>query len=298
MRHLINGLVVAAMLAALVGCSVNPATGKKQLNMLDEPSEIALGAKSAPEFLKSYGGEIPSPEIRAYVSDLGGRLAAQGERPQLPWEFHVVDSSLINAFALPGGHVFVSRGLLVKLTNEAQLAAVIGHEIGHVTAQHSGQQQTRGMIVQGIGVVIAVLGERSDKDWAKYLGVGTTVGGTLYLLSYSRDHETQSDMLGLRYMTNLNYSPVGMVQLMKLFEAEAKGSGAGRVVWLSTHPLPKDRVANVGRIIREVYPDYDDPNKYHFNAEQYKAQVLDRLASLPPPKHDPKKQPEKQSEKQ
>lgn len=281
------------MLAAFAGCSVNPATGQKQLNMLDEPSEIALGAKSAPEFLKSYGGEIPSPEIRAYVSDLGSRLAAQGERPGLPWEFHVVDSALLNAFALPGGHVFISRGLLVKLTNEAQLAAVMGHEIGHITAQHSGQQQTRGMIVQGVGVIIAVLGEKSDKDWAKYLGVGTTIGGTLYLLGYSRDHEAEADLLGLRYMTRLGYSPVGMLQLMKLFEAEAKAGGKDRVVWLSTHPLPKDRVAEVGRLIREVYPDYTDPNKYQFNVEQYKAQALDRLASLPPPTHDPEKEPDK-----
>ena len=293
MKRLLAAVVAVVFVGLFAGCTVNPATGQRQFNTLSESSEIELGQKSAPEFLKSYGGAIESPEIRVYVSDMGKRLAAQGERPDLPWTFNVVDSALLNAFALPGGQVFISRGLLVKLTNEAQLAAVLGHEIGHITAQHAGQQKAHGMIIQGVGVLISVIGQESDKDWMKYVGVGTTVGGTLYLLRFSRNHEDQADTLGLRYMTRLDYSPVGMRQLMELFDAESQSGGADRVVWLSTHPLPRDRIERVDQLIKERYPEHGDPNKYRFNVERYKTEVLDRLATLPPPKHNPKSEPKK-----
>ena len=132
------------------GCSTNLATGQSQLNFISTQREIAIGSEASPKFLEEYGGEIPSTKIKQYVSDLGQRLAAQSERPELPWEFHVIDSQVINAFALPGGKVFISRGLMAKMTNEAQLAGVLGHEIGHVTAQHVGQRMTQGLIVQGV----------------------------------------------------------------------------------------------------------------------------------------------------
>ena len=292
MRNWLIAIAAVALWLAPLGCTVNPATGQKQLNMFaDEHAEIALGVKSAPEFLKSYGGPIPSPEIRAYVSDLGRKLAAQSERSELPWEFNVVDSALLNAFALPGGKVFVSRALLAKMSNEAQLAAVLGHEIGHVTAQHYGQQRTRATALQGLGILIGIIGEQSDEEWAKYIGVGTTLGSTLYLLRFSRDHERQSDELGLRYMTRLNYSPQGMLQLMEVFVAESSRDGPERIVWLSTHPLPTQRVERVKQMIKQRYPDYNDPNKYTFNVQRYETEVLARLKQLPPPQHDPKIEP-------
>jgi predicted Zn-dependent protease len=290
-------IILAVWSAIFTGCSVNPATGQRQFNMYsDREAEIALGAKSAPEFLKSYGGPIPDPEIRGYVDDLGQKLAAQSERPDLPWHFTVVDSALLNAFALPGGQVFVSRALLGKLSTEAQLAGVLGHEIGHVTAQHHGQQRTRATVMQVIGVGVAVVGEESDQEWVKILGVGTTVGGTLYLLSYGRNQETQSDELGLRYMTRLNYTPMAMREVMQVFQDEAGKGGAARITWLSTHPLPQQRVKAVQELILKRYPDYKTPDKYNANAASYKNTVLDRLAKLPPAKHDPAKDKPKAKE--
>ena len=292
-----HALAVAAVLGcAPLGCTTNPATGQRQFNMYaDEQAEIALGAKSAPEFVKSYGGPIPSPEISAYVDELGQKLAAQSERAELPWKFTVVDSALLNAFALPGGHVFVSRQLLVKLSSEAQLAGVLGHEIGHVTAQHHGQQRSRATALQLLGVVIGVVGEESDKDWVKYIGVGTTVGGTLYLLRFSRNQESQSDELGLRYMTRLNYTPAAMLEVMKIFLAEGQGAAAEQVVWLSTHPAPQQRLDSIAQLIERRYPDHNDRSKYVRNVQRYQAEVLDRLTKLPPPKHDPKNQPQDQA---
>lgn len=278
----IAALLLTALLAA---CTTNPATGQKQLNWLSADQERSLGAEAAPQFVKEYGGDIPSPAIQQYVSDLGHRLVAVSERQDLDWEFHAVDSSVINAFALPGGKVFITRGLMQELTNEAQLAGVLGHEVGHVTAQHIGQQMTRGMIITGIGVGVGVAGQQSDQDWLTVLGVGTSVGGGLYMLSYGRDQETQSDELGVRYMTQIGYNPIGQVQVMKALK-RASGGGGGGMEILATHPLPDTRISHLNAHIKKNYPDYDDPQKYRINRDRYQRTVLDALKKLPPAKHD------------
>lgn len=278
-------LSVAVLGAAHWGCSVNPATGKRQLNALSPAQEASLGNEAAPQFLTTYGGDIPSSEIRQYVSELGRRLAQVGERPALPWEFHVVDSAVLNAFALPGGKVFVSRGLLAKLENEAQLAGVLGHEVGHVTAQHVGQQMTRGLLLQGVAIGLGVAASHSDEDWMKALGVGVSVGGTVYLLKFSRDQESEADVLGVRYMAKLGYNPVGQLQMMRVLEQAAAGHAAGMPEFLSTHPLPKTRIRHLEKHIRAQYPDYEDPAAYQFRFAEYKQTVLDTLGKLGPPKH-------------
>jgi len=288
MRNRMSSWMMACFMAFMLGCSVNPATGKRQFNVMSTNQELALGAQAAPEFVQSYGGEIPSSEILGYVGDIGKRLAAVSERPDLPWEFHVVDSPVINAFALPGGKVFMSRGLLEKMTNEAQLAGVLGHEVGHVTAQHIGQQMSQGMVVQAVGIVIAAIGEKSDNDYMKVLGVGATTGGSLYLLKFGRDQESEADSLGLRYMSKLGYNPAAQIQVMEILK-DASGSGGG-VEWMSTHPMPETRITRLESEIKKNYPDHDNVSKYGFYADRFKAQVLDRVKYLPPAKHDPKAQ--------
>ncbi len=297
-RRMLLSVIALLFAVAMPACSTNPATGKRQFNIISTDREIALGAESSPQFLKAYGGDIPSAGINAFVTDLGNRLAAVSERAELPWEFHVVDSPVINAFALPGGKVFMSRGLLAKMTNEAQLAGVLGHEIGHVTAQHVGQQMSRAVLVQGIGIGIGIAGQRSDSDWMQVLGVGAAAGGTLYLLKYGRDQESQADELGLRYMTKIGYNPAAQIQVMKLLKEAAGSSGGRPPEWMSTHPLPDTRIKRLYKMIRERYPDYQDVNKYQFHVERFKQQVVVPLAKLPPPKHDPKKQQEQQKKKQ
>ena len=257
LRLIVAILIALTTVPGLTGCSTNPATGKKQLNALSESEERSLGAEAAPKFVEQYGGDIPSAEIQQYVSNLGHQLAAVSERPDLDWEFHAVNSSVINAFALPGGKVFITRGLMVKLGNEAQLAGVLGHEIGHVTAQHIGQQMTRAAIITGIGVGIGVAGEKTDKDWMKVLGVGTSVGGGVYMLSFGRDQETQADELGLRYMTRLGYNPIGQIQVMKVLKRAAGGGGGLEI--LSTHPLARDTHQAPQRLRQEKLPRLQRP---------------------------------------
>ena len=277
---------LGTLLLALVwlsGCTTNPATGQRQFNTLSDSEEITLGSEAEPQFLKEYGGEVPSPKLIAYVRDLGMRLAKSGERPDLPWSFHVVDSSVINAFALPGGKVFVSRGLLAKMTNEAQLAGVLGHECGHVTAQHIGQQMSRAQVVQGLGVVIGVIGSQTNNRYLDVLGVGAAAGGTVYLLKFGRDQELQADALGIRYMTRLGYNPIAQKQVMDILQ-NASGPG-GAPEFLSTHPYPESRIARINEIIAKEYPNAAASTQFKFNPAEYKANVLDELARLPPAKH-------------
>jgi predicted Zn-dependent protease len=283
-RHLCLVILLAA--APWIGaCSINPATGKKQFNMISEGRELSLGSQAAPQFLQEYGGPIPSDHVREYVRSIGHRLAEVSERPNLPWEFHAVDSSVINAFALPGGKVFITRGLLSKLENEAQLAGVLGHEIGHVTAQHIGQQMTQALIIQGVAVGLGVAGDATDKDYLRALGLGAQVGGTVYMLKFSRDDETQADELGVRYMSKLGYNPVAQIQVMEVLQREA-GAGS-QLEFLSTHPYPETRIDNLNKLIRKRYPQYNaNPPVYAMRQDLYKQNMLDQLARLPPPKHN------------
>lgn len=285
MRVLWVRVLVAVLICLLGGgCSTNLATGKKQLNFVSTSHEISLGNKSSPQFLAGYGGELPSPAVLGYTQRLGHRLAAVSERADLPWEFHVVDSAVLNAFALPGGKVFISRGLLSRLDNEAQLAGVLGHEIGHVTAQHIGQQMSRAMLLQGAAIGLGIASKNSDRDWLRVLGVGAQVGGTVYLLKFGRDQEVEADRLGVRYMTRLGYNPVGQVQVMKVLESE--GAKGDRVTeFLSTHPLPQTRIRELASHIREHYPSSEGSETYRFDAEAFRSNVLEPLKELPPPRH-------------
>ncbi|MCC7192430.1 MAG: M48 family metalloprotease [Phycisphaeraceae bacterium] len=272
------GLALTLLVSA---CTTNPATGEKNFNMLGQAEEIQMGNKIQPEFLASYGGEIPSPEIRNYVSSLGQRLAAVSERPDLPWEFHVVDSSVINAFALPGGKVFMSRALMEKMTNEAQLAGVLGHEVGHVTAQHIGQQMSQQTALQ---VGLAVLGAAGGQSaYMQALGVGAQAGGSLYLLKFGRDQESQADELGVRYMSKLGFNPKAQVEVMQILKA-ASGKGGSTPEMLSTHPLPSTRIDRLNALIKRTYPDADAPGKYTYGEASFQP-IRAALSKLPPPKH-------------
>src|SRR5690606_26348731 len=192
------GATVAAVLLA-GACSVNPATGERQLSLISEQQEIAIGGEAAGQVAQQIG-LVEHEALQRYVEDVGRRLAAVSERPDLPWQFRVVDDPTPNAFALPGGYIFVTRGLATLLTTEAQLAAVLGHEIGHVTARHSVAQMSRAQLAQlglGLGMVLS-------PDIAQ---LGDLLGSGLQLLflKYGRDDERQSDELGFRYMLETGY---------------------------------------------------------------------------------------------
>ncbi|MEM8739341.1 MAG: M48 family metallopeptidase [Planctomycetota bacterium] len=288
-RALALGLALTA-LAPLTGCVTNPATGKAAFNLISEEQEIAIGSEAEPQFIAENGGVVASQAVRDYVTDLGQRLAAQSERPHLPWAFHVLDSPQINAFALPGGKIFISRGLVEKMTNEAQLAGVLGHEIGHVTAQHVNSRMSQSLLVQGVAVGAVIAGEVMDSDALRVIGAGAGLGGGVYLLKFSRDQESESDMLGVRYMTTLGYNPYGQVQVMQILK-EAAGGGAGPE-FFATHPLPQTRIERLEKLIAEKYPAaglpdadndaYGTRDNYRYDQRAFEQNVLAPLRGLPP----------------
>ena len=244
---------LAAVLAsaAVAGCSMNPATGKKELNFYSEDQEIAMGLQAAQQTATETGTYEDTAWSR-YVTGLGKQLAATSERPQLPWTFTVVDDPEVNAFALPGGYIFVTRGILASVNSEAELSGVMGHEIGHVTARHGATQMSRAQLAQmGLG-----LGTVLRPDLAQYAGA-VSQGLQLLFLKYTRDDETQADMLGFRYSVRAGYDPHSMLDLFTMLEGVESLSGQGRLPsWATTHPFPENRQAHVQRMLDSAKVDY------------------------------------------
>lgn len=254
-RHpLWSWLGLGLLLALLaVACAKNPVTGQDELVLMSEQQELSMGANYFPQTTQLNHGLPPGdPGLQTYVSGVGRRLAARSHRPNLPWQFNVVNTSQVNAFALPGGKISVTRGLITKMDSEDQLAAVMGHEVGHVTARHSVAQYTRGVLV-----TLAVLGlavAMGDSDWAPVGIAAAGVAGQLLMLSYSRDQERQADELGYQYMTQNGYNPQGMVQVFQMFKAMEKTEPGFTAAMLSSHPLPNERIQSAQQRVLQSDP--------------------------------------------
>jgi len=230
--------LLAVLAAALVfaDCATNPATGQRQLSLVSEAQEIQMGKEADPQVVGSIG-LVPQQELQTYVQRVGTTLAANSERPTLQWTFRVVDDAAVNAFALPGGYIYVTRGLLAHMNSEAELASVLGHEIGHVTARHSVSQMSKSQLMN-IGLMVGMI----LRPQLQNFGGLAQAGMELLFLKYSRDDENQADDLGLRYLTRAGYDPRPMAQVFRTLQRVGAAQGEGRVPgWLSTHPDPGDR---------------------------------------------------------
>jgi predicted Zn-dependent protease len=227
---------LAAATLALAACARNPVTGHRELSLVSKDQEIALG-KQAAEDVKSSIPALDAPEVQSYVAAIGKKMAAASERPDLPWSFTVLDDPTVNAFALPGGPVFVTRGILTHMNSEAELASVLGHEIGHITARHSVQQLSKAQLAQlglGVGMIFS--------EDLRQLGGLASAGLQLMFLKFGRDAERQSDELGFKYMVQQGYDPREMAHVFQTLERSSAQAGAGRLPeWLSTHPDPGNR---------------------------------------------------------
>ena len=231
-------------------CAVNPATGKRELMLVSEGQEIQMGAQYDSQVVASIG-VYPDPALQTYVTDVGKRLAAASERPNLAWTFRVVDDPSVNAFAIPGGHVYITRGILAHMTNEAELAAVMGHEIGHVTARHTAQQMTQQQLA-GLGLAIGTI---ASSRIARYAGQASQALQVLFL-KFSRDDENQADQLGIRYSSRANYDSREMVDVMQMLDRIQAQSGSKLPEWLATHPDPGNRVAHINAILSAMQTDF------------------------------------------
>ncbi len=262
-------LALAAAVAFSGGCSVNPATGQRQLALIGEQGEIAMGREADPQIVAQMG-LYPDDGWQTYIQELGSEMAAVSERPDLPWTFRVIDDPIVNAFALPGGFIYVTRGILTHFNSEAELASVLGHEIGHVTGRHGVEQQSKAQLA-GIGLMVgaAVAGPQYG-DLVNMAGQGL---GLLFL-KFGRDHEREADDLGLRYMTRDGYLPDEMPKVFQTLARVSAAQGAGRVPgWLSTHPDPGNRAIRISQQIAQLPPD---PNRTRVNRETY----LEKLGNM------------------
>lgn len=275
---LVLGLSLLVGLPGLAGCTTNPATGRTQFNLLSMDREIALGAEATPELLEAYGGEVEDERLRAFMRRVGESMTphTEGEFPDIPWEFFLLDSDVINAFALPGGKVFMSRGLAEQFTDEAQFAAVVGHEIGHVTARHGNERVSRALLAQGIAIGAAIGAGRSDDDVVRYgVPILVQVGAGGYMLSFNRSQETEADRLGMRYMTAAGYDPSALLDVMEVLAAAA--GGPRQPEFLSTHPHPETRIEQANELLASEYAHTRNNPEYQRHRARYRSEFLDRL---------------------
>ena len=239
---------VAAVLGTLLAasaCTTNPATGQQDFTLfMSESEEARIGAQEHSKLIARYGGVYDDPEIGAYIAEIGGRLVANTERPRARFTFTVLNTPDVNAFALPGGYVYVTRGLIALANSEAELAGVVAHEIGHVIARHPAQRYSRAAATQaGASLLGALVGVQQIGDLLQ-------LGGQLYLLGFSREQEYEADSLGVRYLKRTGYDPVAEAQFLENLVREkalqdllAQREGRARQPdFLSTHPNTPDRV--------------------------------------------------------
>ena len=262
-------LCLVLAIAGLSGCTTNPATGRTQLNLLSMEQQIALGREAMPALVDQYGGAYGAPGTQAYVTEIGSRLAAttEADYPQLPWEFTLLDSEVVNAFALPGGKVFLSAGLVSMLDNEAELAAVLGHEIGHVTAEHVNSRMSQQLLVAGLATAAGVAASQSDEEWVRRaVPVAVGVGGAGYLLKFGRDQELEADSLGMRYSTRAGYAPEGLLGVLEVLAEASRGSAQLEI--FSTHPAPERRLERARSELSSTYRDVEGAvNRSRFHSE-------------------------------
>lgn len=245
-------LTALVMAVILSGCSVNPVTGEKQLSLIPESQELSIGSEQYKPTQQTQGGQFYlDPELNLYVSEVGQKLAKVSDRPDLPYEFVVLNSSVPNAWALPGGKIAINRGLLMELEDEAQLASVLGHEIVHAAARHSVQRMQQGMLISagvaGLGFAL------SDNEWAGLIMGGAAMGAQLALAQYSQGDELESDHYGIRYMKEAGYDPQAAVELQETFVRLSEDRETSFLQGMfATHPPSQKRVRENQELVNKI----------------------------------------------
>lgn len=279
---------VALLIAPLGACRVNPATGKRSLILMSWEQEKQLGLEAAPQMTDQFGGEVPDAGARDYTREVGMKLTTGVEEavPDLDWAFTLVNSPVINAFALPGGKIFMTRGLAEKLSSEAEFAGVLGHEIGHVTARHSNQQMSAQLGLNfALGAAAVAVGVSDpDSDVRRYGQAGIpaiAVGSNLFLLKYGRDDETEADLLGMRYMTRAGYDPAGQLRVMQVLQQASEGGGRPPE-FLSTHPYPESRIDRIKELLNGEFATTQNNPDFVIREREFERRMLTPLSQLAP----------------
>lgn len=256
--RLLIGLAMAAfaVISYMGKSQVNPTTGEKQHVTISPDQEIALGLQSAPEMIQQFGGQSTDPQATALVERVGQRLVSNSDAARSGYEFHFVllgDPKTINAFALPGGPIFMTEALLSRLTTEGQVAGVLGHEIGHVIGRHGAEHIAKQQLSQGLtGALILSTYDPNNPSSARTAQMAALVAG-LIGMKYGRDDELESDKLGVRIMGQAGYDPNALLGVMQVLAASREGGGPPE--FFSTHPNPERRSERIAEAIKEQFPN-------------------------------------------
>jgi len=245
LTNLANPALIFSLLF-LSSCAMNPVTGRKQFVMMTEGQEIAMGKESDPQII-AFFGSYDDPRLQRFINEKGQEIVKVSHRPKLAYEFKIVDSPVVNAFAVPGGYVYLTRGIMSNFNNEAEFAGVLGHEIGHITARHSVIQQRNAMLGQ-LGIIAGVILVPELSQFIEPLSAGMQ----LAMMSFGRDDERQSDKLGVEYSSRIGYDATEMAGFFKTLERQDKSAGGEKIPeFLSTHPSPEERNITVAKLAGE-----------------------------------------------
>ena len=257
--------LLAAQVAGAGGCATNPVTGKKEVSLVSKGQELQMGQESDPAVIAEYG-LYNDQELQNYVNGVGQKLGKASHLPNLVWHFRVLDSPVVNAFAIPGGYIYLTRGIMAYLNSEAQLAGVLGHEITHVTARHSAQQITRSQLA-GIGILAGAVFVDAFRP---YSGIAQQGLGLLFL-KYGRDDENEADALGIQYSTKAGYDPREVPATYATLKRIGERTGSSRPTFLSTHPDPGDREQRTTQLAKAAYESAH--RELAINASTFRGQI-------------------------
>lgn len=273
-RHFL-WLVAVTSGGVVTGCATNPVTGKRQLMLLSEDQEIAVDKENSPHQFSADYGTLQDKALNDYIDTTGKRIAARTHRTDMPYSFRGVNATYVNAYAFPGGSIACTRGILLALDNEAELAGLLGHELGHVNARHTGARMSTGMLAQGLvavaGVAVAA-GTDSAALGGLTMGLGSIGAGAL-LAKYSRDDERQADALGMEYMVRCNYNTEGMVGLMDVLRSLSKRKPNALELMFATHPMSEERYKTA---VETAATKYESARDFPLHRERY----MDHTAKL------------------
>ncbi len=255
--RLLVGLLIAAfaLFSYFSSKEYNPIIQEDQYVGITPDQEIALGLQSAPEMAAQFGGLHPDARAQEFLDDVCRRLISRSDAGQAEWPYEcslLADDQTVNAFALPGGQVFITVGLYNRLQSEGQLAGVLAHEIGHAVARHSAQQIAQQQLTQGLTGAVVIASYDPENPNSATTGQMAVIVGQLITMRYSREHELQSDRLGVKFMAQAGYDPRMLIEVMRIL---AESGGASPPEFFSTHPNPENRIAEIENAIRQEFPD-------------------------------------------
>jgi predicted Zn-dependent protease len=264
-------LWLSSMTAAglMFGCATDPVTGKSQFMLVSEDTEIQIDRQYSPLQFSTDFGPAQDHKLNSYISQVGNRMAASSHRPHMPYSFRVVNATYVNAYAFPGGSIAATRGIMLSLDNEAELASLLGHELGHVNARHAAEQMSKGQLAQAVAGGVSVLAGTQSAALGDLAGQLGQLGAGALLASYSRDNEREADALGMEYMVGAGYGSEGFVGLMDMLNSMSKHKTTTVDLLFATHPMSQERyntavqTANTkyqsalkGPLYRERYMDH------------------------------------------